>query len=62
MPTDIIKGLGAKDRVKCAIAAWGFSTVNDAVIISTRCTRRKALIYVSDGYDFNPFQTRASLE
>ena len=34
-----------------------FSTVNDILQnLETVHNRRKALVYVSDGYDFNPFQ------
>ena len=34
-----------------------FSTVNDLLNnLDSVHNRRKALIYVSDGYDFNPFQ------
>ena len=34
-----------------------FSTVNDLLNnLESVHNRRKALVYVSDGYDFNPFQ------
>ncbi|HEX7137306.1 MAG TPA: VWA domain-containing protein [Vicinamibacterales bacterium] len=58
-PTDIINGPSGADgpsevRYRAHVA---FSTVNDVLNnLETVHNRRKALIYVSDGYDFNPFQ------
>src|SRR5436305_2654545 len=58
-PTDIINGSSGaegpsevRDRAHVA-----FSTVNDLLNnLESVHNRRKALVYVSDGYDFNPFQ------
>jgi VWFA-related protein len=58
-PTDIINGPSGSDgpsevRYRAHVA---FSTVNDVLTnLETVHNRRKALVYVSDGYDFNPFQ------
>ncbi len=58
-PTDIINGPSGADgpsevRYRAHVA---FSTVNDVLAnLESVHNRRKALIYVSDGYDFNPFQ------
>jgi VWFA-related protein len=58
-PTDIINGPSGADgpsevRYRAHVA---FSTVNDVLTnLESVHNRRKALIYVSDGYDFNPFQ------
>jgi VWFA-related protein len=58
-PTDIINGPTGGDgpsevRYRAHVA---FSTVNDVLKnLEAVHNRRKALIYVSDGYDFNPFQ------
>src|SRR5499427_2686390 len=58
-PTDIINGPSGADgpsevRYRAHVA---FSTVDDVLKnLETVHNRRKALIYVSDGYDFNPFQ------
>src|SRR5262245_35362898 len=58
-PSDIINGPSGADgpsEVKYR-AHVAFSTVNDVLTnLETVHNRRKALIYVSDGYDFNPFQ------
>jgi VWFA-related protein len=58
-PSDIIQGPSGSQgpsevRYRAHVA---FSTVNDILknLESVR-NRRKALVYVSDGYDFNPFQ------
>ena len=58
-PTDIIKGpSGAEGPSEVRYRAHvAFSTVNDLLNnLDSVHNRRKALIYVSDGYDFNPFQ------
>jgi VWFA-related protein len=58
-PTDIINGPSGSQgpsevRYRAHVA---FSTVNDILQnLETVHNRRKALVYVSDGYDFNPFQ------
>src|SRR5436309_3584660 len=58
-PTDIIQGPSGSQgpsevRYRAHVA---FSTVNDLLNnLDSVHNRRKALIYVSDGYDFNPFQ------
>jgi VWFA-related protein len=58
-PTDIINGPSGADgpsevRYRAHVA---FSTVSDVLAnLESVHNRRKALIYVSDGYDFNPFQ------
>src|SRR5713101_3464182 len=58
-PTDIINGASGAEgpsevRYRAHVA---FSTVNDLLNnLDSVHYRRKALIYVSDGYDFNPFQ------
>src|SRR3989454_3267242 len=58
-PTDIIQGPSGSQgpsevRYRAHVA---FSTVNDILQnIEQVHNRRKALVYVSDGYDFNPFQ------
>jgi VWFA-related protein len=58
-PTDIINGPSGADgpsevRYRAHVA---FSTVNDVLKnLESVHNRRKALVYVSDGYDFNPFQ------
>jgi hypothetical protein len=58
-PTDIINGASGAEgpsevRYRAHVA---FSTVNDLLNnLESVHNRRKALIYVSDGYDFNPFQ------
>jgi len=58
-PTDIIQGPSGSEgpsevRYRAHVA---FSTVNDVLTELEKVhNRRKALIYVSDGYDFNPFQ------
>jgi VWFA-related protein len=58
-PTDIINGPSGADgpsevRYRAHVA---FSTVSDVLNnLESVHNRRKALIYVSDGYDFNPFQ------
>ncbi len=58
-PTDIITGPSGSQgpsevRSRAHVA---FSTVNDILQnLETVHNRRKALVYVSDGYDFNPFQ------
>jgi VWFA-related protein len=58
-PTDIINGASGAEgpsevRYRAHVA---FSTVNDLLNnLNSVHNRRKALIYVSDGYDFNPFQ------
>ncbi|HZT77931.1 MAG TPA: VWA domain-containing protein [Vicinamibacterales bacterium] len=58
-PTDIIQGpSGAEGPSEVRYRAHvAFSTVNDVLAELEKVhNRRKALIYVSDGYDFNPFQ------
>jgi len=58
-PTDIINGpSGAEGPSEVRYRAHvAFSTVNDLLNnLESVHNRRKALIYVSDGYDFNPFQ------
>jgi VWFA-related protein len=58
-PTDIINGpSGAEGPSEVRYRAHvAFSTVNDLLNnLNAVHNRRKALIYVSDGYDFNPFQ------
>jgi len=58
-PSDIIQGpSGAEGPSEVRYRAHvAFSTVNDVLAELERVhNRRKALIYVSDGYDFNPFQ------
>src|SRR3954447_7861197 len=58
-PTDIINGpSGAEGPSEVRYRAHvAFSTVNDLLSnLDSVHNRRKALIYVSDGYDFNPFQ------
>jgi VWFA-related protein len=58
-PTDIIQGpSGAEGPSEVRYRAHvAFSTVNDLLNnLNSVTNRRKALIYVSDGYDFNPFQ------
>ena len=58
-PTDIINGpSGAEGPSEVRYRAHvAFSTVNDLLNnLETVHNRRKALVYVSDGYDFNPFQ------
>jgi VWFA-related protein len=58
-PTDIINGPSGSDgpsevRYRAHVA---FSTVSDVLTnLEQVHNRRKALVYVSDGYDFNPFQ------
>jgi VWFA-related protein len=58
-PSDIIQGPSGADgpsevRYRAHVA---FSTVNDLLNnLESVHNRRKALVYVSDGYDFNPFQ------
>ena len=58
-PTDIINGPSGADgpsevRYRAHVA---FSTVNDLLNnLDSVHNRRKALVYVSDGYDFNPYQ------
>src|SRR6266487_6373788 len=58
-PTDIIQGPSGSQgpsevRYRAHVA---FSTVNDILQnLEQVHNRRKALVYVSDGYDFNPFQ------
>src|SRR5262245_17593627 len=58
-PSDIIQGPSGSQgpsevRYRAHVA---FSTVNDILRnLETVRNRRKALVYVSDGYDFNPFQ------
>src|SRR5215831_6372324 len=58
-PTDIINGPSGSEgpsevRYRAHVA---FSTVNDVLKqLEQVHNRRKALVYVSDGYDFNPFQ------
>jgi VWFA-related protein len=58
-PSDIINGPTGSDgpsEVKYR-AHVAFSTVNDVLTnLEQVHNRRKALVYVSDGYDFNPFQ------
>jgi VWFA-related protein len=58
-PTDIINGpSGAEGPSEVRYRAHvAFSTVNDVLKqLEQVHNRRKALVYVSDGYDFNPFQ------
>ena len=58
-PTDIINGpSGAEGPSEVRYRAHvAFSTVEDVLKnLETVHNRRKALVYVSDGYDFNPFQ------
>lgn len=58
-PTDIINGpSGAEGPSEVRYRAHvAFSTVNDVLKqLEQIHNRRKALVYVSDGYDFNPFQ------
>src|SRR5438128_3968778 len=58
-PTDIIQGpSGAQGPSEVRYRAHvAFSTVNDLLNnLNSVTNRRKALVYVSDGYDFNPFQ------
>ncbi len=58
-PSDIIQGpSGAEGPSEVRYRAHvAFSTVNDVLNELEKVhNRRKALIYVSDGYDFNPFQ------
>jgi len=58
-PTDIIQGpSGAEGPSEVRYRAHvAFSTVNDILQnLEQVHNRRKALVYVSDGYDFNPFQ------
>src|SRR5471032_1636635 len=58
-PSDIIQGpSGAEGPSEVRYRAHvAFSTVNDLLNnLDAVHNRRKALIYVSDGYDFNPFQ------
>ncbi len=58
-PTDIIQGpSGAEGPSEVRYRAHvAFSTVNDLLNnLESVHNRRKALVYVSDGYDFNPFQ------
>jgi VWFA-related protein len=58
-PTDIIQGPSGSDgpsevRYRAHVA---FSTVSDLLTnLDSVHNRRKALVYVSDGYDFNPYQ------
>src|SRR6476660_6745625 len=58
-PTDIINGSSGAEgpsevRYRAHVAV---STVNDLLNnLESVHNRRKALVYVSDGYDFNPFQ------
>jgi VWFA-related protein len=58
-PTDIIQGPSGADgpsevRYRAHVA---FSTVSDLLNnLDSVHNRRKALVYVSDGYDFNPYQ------
>src|SRR3989454_7729725 len=58
-PSDIIQGPSGSQgpsevRYRAHVA---FSTVNDLLNnLESVHNRRKALVYVSDGYDFNPFQ------
>ncbi len=58
-PSEIINGPESADgpsevRYRAHVA---FSTVNDLLqVLEQVRDRRKALIYVSDGYDFNPFE------
>src|SRR6516225_711199 len=58
-PTDIIQGpSGAEGPSEVRYRAHvAFSTVGDVLNELEKVhNRRKALVYVSDGYDFNPFQ------
>src|SRR5438876_3749891 len=58
-PADIIQGpSGAEGPSEVRYRAHvAFSTVNDTLQELERVhNRRKAIVYVSDGYDFNPFQ------
>ena len=58
-PDEIIQGPTGADgpsevRYRAHVA---FSTVNDVLVELEKVhNRRKALVYVSDGYDFNPFE------
>ncbi len=58
-PSEIINGPDSSEgpsevRYRAHVA---FSTVNDLLLALDQVhNRRKALIYVSDGYDFNPFE------
>src|SRR6266436_6146547 len=58
-PSEIIQGpsgAGGPSEVRYR-AHVAFSTVNDLLHnLESVHNRRKALVYVSDGYDFNPFQ------
>ncbi len=62
-PSEIINGPESADgpsevRYRAHVA---FSTVNDLLYTLDQVhDRRKALIYVSDGYDFNPFENARS--
>src|SRR5439155_1982411 len=58
-PSEIIQGpSGAEGPAEVRYRAHvAFSTMNDALKnLETVHNRRKALVWVSDGYDFNPFQ------
>jgi VWFA-related protein len=58
-PDEIIQGpSGAEGPSEVRYRAHvAFSTVNDVLVqLEQIHNRRKALVYVSDGYDFNPFQ------
>src|SRR5207248_1426553 len=58
-PADIIQGpSGAEGPSEVRYRAHvAFSTVNDVLQELEKVhNRRKAVVYVSDGYDFNPFQ------
>jgi VWFA-related protein len=58
-PSDIIQGpSGAEGPSEVRYRAHvAFSTVNDVLQELEKVhNRRKAIVYVSDGYDFNPFQ------
>jgi VWFA-related protein len=58
-PSDIIQGpSGAEGPSEVRYRAHvAFSTVNDVLLqLEQVHNRRKALVYVSDGYDFSPFQ------
>jgi VWFA-related protein len=65
-PSEIINGPEGEEgpsevRYRAHVA---FSTVNDLLLTLDQVrNRRKALIYVSDGYDFNPFENaRAGID
>jgi VWFA-related protein len=65
-PSEIINGPEGQEgpsevRYRAHVA---FSTVNDLLLALDQVhNRRKALIYVSDGYDFNPFESaRAGID